>query len=100
MGSCHNGRGVRPHWQAESWSAYKAFLDIDGSEHFHSAPFEQSVEDFVRCQHSRDTFAPSRLAGRMNEFDGELGEMLAPYAREGKLSFIVRTKLVWGSIRL
>jgi hypothetical protein len=36
----------------------------------------------------------------MNEFDGELGEMLAPYARERKLSFIVRTKLVWGSISL
>lgn len=94
------GEAFDPIGKREDWSAYKAFLDIEGSGHFHSAPFEQSVEDFIRCQHSRDTFAPSRLAGRMSEFDGELGEMLAPYAREGRLSFIVRTKLVWGSISL
>ena len=93
------GEAFDPAGKEENWSAYKAFLDIEGSESFLSAPFEQSIEDFIGCQHSRDTFAPSRLADRMNEFDGELREMLAPYASEGKLSFVVRTKLVWGSIR-
>jgi SAM-dependent methyltransferase len=85
--------------KGESWSSYKAFLDIESTEHVLSAPFEQSVEDFIACQHSRDTFAPSRLADRMGAFDAELGEMLAPYAREGKLDFTVRTKLVWGAIK-
>ena len=93
------GEAFDPIGKQESWSAYKAFLDIEGSESFLSAPSEQSIEDFIRCQHSRDTFASSRLAGRMNAFDGELRDMLAPYTSSGRLSFIVKTKLVWGSIK-
>ena len=93
------GKAFDPVGKEESWSAYKAFLDIDGSESFLSAPFEQSVEDFIRCQHSRDTFAPSRLGDRMKAFDAEIREILAPYASAGKISFTVKTKLVWGSIR-
>lgn len=93
------GEAFDPVAKDESWSSYKAFLDIEGTEHVLSAPFQQSVGDFIRCQHSRDTFAPSRLIGRMDVFDAELGEMLAPYAREGKLNFTVRTKLVWGAIK-
>ncbi|MBB3656971.1 SAM-dependent methyltransferase [Rhizobium sp. BK650] len=93
-----SGEAFDPIGKQENWLAYKTYLDIDGSEEF-SSPFEQKVEDFIRCQHSRDTFAPARLADRMSEFDLELREMLAPYASNERLSFVVKTKLVWGSIR-
>ncbi|WP_454848753.1 class I SAM-dependent methyltransferase [Rhizobium binxianense] len=88
-----------PDWTAEEPAKYRHDLDIRDSEYFLSAPFHQSVADFIRCQHSRDTFAPSKLGSRAAAFDAELAEMLALYARSGMLTYRVRTKLVWGSIR-
>jgi len=95
------GEAFDPGGKEEKWASYRTHLDIEGSEYFLSKPFRQSIGDFIRCQHSRDTFAPSKLAGRMAEFDAELAALLAPYADQGgELTFVVRTKMVWGRISL
>lgn len=85
----------------EEMAGYERYLDIEGREYYLSEPFLQSVGDFILCQHSRDTFAPSKLGSRMAEFDAELIALLAPYANsDGDLTFSVLTKLVWGTINL
>lgn len=93
------GEAFDPIGKQEKWAGYRNHLDVEGSTQFVSAPFEQSLTDFIRCQHSRDTFAPSKLGNRMALFDAELAELLAPYADEdGGLSYVVGTKVVWGTI--
>jgi SAM-dependent methyltransferase len=61
-----SGQPFDPVGKAREWSAYQAYLDIEGSEVLVSEPFEQSVEDFIRCQHSRKHLrpvAPGRKTG-------------------------------------
>lgn len=93
------GERFDPVGKPREWDRYSAHLDIKGEEHFVSAPFEQSVEDFIACQHSRDTFAPSKLGARLSDFDRELEQILQPHASAGRLTYCVRTKLLWGSIK-
>lgn len=80
-------------------SRYKSHLNIMGGRDFVSDPFTQSIADFVCCQHSRDTFAPSNLGDRREAFDAELTELLGPHAKDGLLTFRVATSLDWGTIR-
>lgn len=76
---------------------YRDFMVVEGEEQF-TQVFSQPVADFVACQHSRDTFAPSRLGAQAGRFDAELTEMLQPFAIGGVLSFEVRTNLSWGRV--
>lgn len=93
------GAAFDPIGKREAWQSYRDYLDVGGSEDFVSAPFSQSVEDFIRCQHSRDTFTPSRLGDRRAAFDAELSDMLRTHASNGELTFRIRTQLTWGTIR-
>lgn len=92
-------RPFDPVGKAREWESYGRHLDVAGREDFLSAPFEQSVAEFIGCQHSRDTFAPGKLGARSAAFDAELEEMLRPHAVDGRLTYRVRSSLVWGSIR-
>ncbi len=76
---------------------YRDFMAVESDESF-TQSFSQPVADFVACQHSRDTFAPSRLGERAGQFDAELTEILEPFATDGMLSFEVRTELSWGRV--
>ncbi|WP_392712548.1 class I SAM-dependent methyltransferase [Rhizobium ruizarguesonis] len=80
------------------WDRYKQYVDVVGREIFLST-FSQSIDDFVRCQHSRDAFSLIRRQGLSEGFDAELREVLKDHAIEGKLHFAVRTKLTWHSIK-
>lgn len=93
------GQPFDPAGKSLEWESYGAHLDTQGREDFISAPFEQSVSEFILCQHSRDTFAPSKLGPRLTAFDAELEEILRPHATAGRLTYRVRTKLVWGTIK-
>lgn len=93
------GKPLDPVGKALEWGSYSQYLDIAGKEDFLSAPFGQSVADFIACQHSRDTFAPGKLGARCAAFDAELEEILRPHAVEGQLTYLVRARLVWGTIR-
>ena len=76
---------------------YRDFMTVRGDEVFMQS-FSQTVGAFVACQHSRDTFAPSRLGDQVERFDAELVELLTPFAAGGVLSFEVWTDLTWGEI--
>jgi len=78
---------------------YRHWVDIAGEARVLSAPVSQSIADFVACQHSRDTFAPTRLGARIRRFDAELAGLLRPYATDGRISYRVGTDITWGSIR-
>lgn len=80
------------------WGDYRRHLDLGGSEYF-TTPVEQSVEDFIKCQHSRDTWAYSKLGSRTEAFDAGLAEILEGHSTSGRLSYTVRTLVTWGSIR-
>jgi hypothetical protein len=60
-------------------------------------PFEQSVDDYVACQHSRATFTLEAMGAELaGEFDVALAEVLAPHARNGLLTYDRRTRVEWG----
>ncbi|HEY6600019.1 MAG TPA: class I SAM-dependent methyltransferase, partial [Pseudomonadales bacterium] len=78
---------------------YKDWIHVAGETDVMSEPIVQIVDDFVACQHSRDTFAPSKLGALRGQFDVELASLLAPYATDGSIRYRVRTRLTWGSIK-
>lgn len=92
------GKPFSPARQEIVWGGYRRHLELGGSQYF-TAPVRQSVEDFIKCQHSRDTWAYSRLGNRTEAFDAELAGILAGHAEDGHLTYTVRTQLIWGSIR-
>ncbi|MDZ7925969.1 MAG: class I SAM-dependent methyltransferase [Agrobacterium sp.] len=83
----------------EMRSQYQSYLNLEGTEFFISEPIKQDVGDFIRCQHSRDTFAPSRLGDDLRRFDAELLEILSPHADDLMLQFSVGSEVVWGTIK-
>ncbi|WP_246706619.1 hypothetical protein [Rhizobium leguminosarum] len=66
---------------------------------YHLSGIWRAIRRYNR-QHSRDTFAPSKLGDRMATFDAELSELLRAYSNDDRLSFVVRTRIVWGEIKL
>ena len=80
-------------------SAGVAPIDVRGEIELTGEFITQSIASFVACQHSRDTFAPCKLADRVNAFDRELTELLTPYAKQGQVCYRVRTRVTWGAIR-
>ncbi len=76
------------------------YIDVMARQHLISDPIQQSVEDFILCQHSRDTFALSKLGDRRAAFDDELRALLAPHARDGVLEFRVGTQLTLACLAL
>ena len=80
-------------------NSYRKWVDVAGEITALSEPVRQRVDDFIVCQHSRDTFTPAKLGSRTAQFDKELRAILLPYADEGVLSYSVQSNLVWGTIR-
>ncbi len=86
-------------WQA-SRTRHLDHVDVILSETFLSEPFRQSVDDFILCQHSRDTFAFSKLGARRAAFHAELEALLRPHADvSGQLSYQVRTSLTLATLK-
>ena len=78
---------------------YRQHVNIAGDRWVMSGTINQKLSDFILCQHSRDTFAPSKLGARIRQFDAELESILRPFAVEDLLSYRVRTSMTWGTIR-
>ena len=86
------------HWLA-SRSRHLEHIEVIHSCDYLSKPVKQSVNDFVLCQHSRDTFAIPRLGPRLADFRKELVTLLQPYADPlGQLEFQVKTHLTIGRL--
>ena len=79
---------------------HKEWLHLEGEALFEHT-FTQSVDEFIACQFSRDTFARSKLGQRVEEFAAELGRVVGPYSDEtGMLEYRVRSNIEWGRIRV
>lgn len=91
------GKPFAPHRQDAAAGDFDGHVEVAGREFF-TAAFTQSVADFIRCQHSRDSWAYSKLGHRRTAFDAELAELLVPHAVAGHLRYTVRTLVTWGSI--
>ncbi len=84
---------------ARKMERHKDWLSLEGNASF-ELTFTQSVDEFVFCQYSRDTFAPSRLGTRMEEFSNDLQEVVGPHADgDGMLTYRVQSRVEWGRIR-
>ncbi len=80
-------------------NAYREFLDIQGEQTMISTPFRQTIDGFIGCQLSRNTFAPSMLGDQLSAFISELRELLEPHAANDQLTYEVDTVVTWGRIR-
>lgn len=81
------------------WERYLDYVDVTETHEVISDPFNQNIDDFILCQHSRDTFAISKLGGDRESFDRELRELLCPFANaNGDLEFQSYTKLTLATI--
>lgn len=58
----------------QSMRRFTDHIDILGEECFDSEPIDQSIEEFIACQHSRKTFAYRQLGPLGDTFDSELAE--------------------------
>ena len=74
------------------------FLKV-GEHTTSSIPFEQTITDFIRCDHSRESLCIERMGEKsVQEFDSKLRDILQPYSFNGKVQFEISTRLIWGKI--
>jgi SAM-dependent methyltransferase len=60
----------------------------------------QNITDFLKCEHSRATWAEDHLGEKASaQFDEGLRKVLTPFASGGSLTFSVQTRVEWGRIR-
>jgi SAM-dependent methyltransferase len=95
----------RPNWWktvsqrfAEPVLGHPAFEPLG---HRITAPvsFSQSIADYLRCQHSRATWSEDHLGEKASaEFDAGLTSILNRHARDGMITFEVRTRIEWGRL--
>ncbi|GFE48654.1 hypothetical protein So717_04070 [Roseobacter cerasinus] len=78
-------------WQS-SRTRHLDFVDVVQARDFVSDPFEQTIDSFVLCQQSRNTFARSKLGSQACDFETELGRLLEGHTNDrGMLSYRVKT---------
>ncbi len=93
------GKPLHTNKDRSFWENYLDYVDVNGVYEVVSDPFHQSIEDFILCQHSRDTFTISKLGSDLESFDDELRELLSPFANaNGDLEFQSFTKLTTATI--
>jgi SAM-dependent methyltransferase len=62
--------------------------------------FSQSIEDYLRCQHSRATWSEDHLGDKASaEFDAAMTAILRRHTHDGMLTFDVQTRIEWGRVR-
>ena len=96
------GDAYQPHQPDSDYhrfmTRYRDWIDVQGERHVQHE-VSQTIDEFVRCQHSRDSFAPAKLGSKANAFDAELRQLLEPHAHGERLIYHVRTRIEWGSIQ-
>jgi SAM-dependent methyltransferase len=78
---------------------HEAWMDIAGRERF-AFTFHQRVDDFIRGQHSRATWARHAMGDALAaEFDQALDALMRPFATDGVLALPMVSELTWGAPR-
>jgi len=76
-------------------TAHEPWFETIGTATF-TASVVQPVEDLIDAEHSRATWARSKMGARADEFDADLRAVPSPFANDGKVEFDVRSSLKWG----
>ncbi|MGH7023187.1 MAG: class I SAM-dependent methyltransferase [Caulobacteraceae bacterium] len=79
-------------------AAREPWIDIAGAESF-TYQVRQSVEDLIEAEHSRATWARSKVGNAAQNFDADLRAIVAPFAEGGEVEFMVTSKVKWGRPR-
>ena len=59
--------------------------------------FEQSLDEYVACLHSRQTFCLEAMGATLAaEFGAVIRAMLETWSEDGRVRFEVRTRIEWG----
>jgi len=82
----------------ERMARHDPWLEVHGREAF-TVQVRQPLESLIACQHSRATWARSKMGALADAFDADLRAALAPWAEEGAMTFEMRSSLVWGRPR-
>jgi SAM-dependent methyltransferase len=98
--------GKRPAWWktvserfAEPVLSHPAF-EMAGHRITAPVAFSQSIGDYLRCQHSRATWSEDHLGEKASaEFDAAMTAILSRHARDGMITFDVRTRIEWGRVK-
>jgi hypothetical protein len=92
----NSGRGWRDRAHVDLVTAHHRWFEPEGEEIFMSQ-VRQGVEDLIEAEHSRATWARSRMGPEAaRSFDADLRAVLTPAAVGGEVSFFARTSLSWG----
>ena len=83
----------------ERMSRHEQWFDVQGRETF-TLQVRQPLKALIACQHSRATWARSRMGASADAFDADLRAALAAWSDNGQLTFEVRSTLIWGRPRL
>ncbi|MEM9786531.1 MAG: class I SAM-dependent methyltransferase [Pseudomonadota bacterium] len=90
----HTGKPLHTDKDRSLWETYLDHVEVRETYEIISDPIKQSVDAFILCQHSRDTFAFAKLGHHRDQFARELRALLLPFAdQDGQLQFRTRTKL-------
>ncbi len=93
--------GVRPTWRGTD-VATKPLVTSPGFERLgvritEPVRFEQSLDEYVACLHSRQTFCLEAMGATLAaEFGAVIRAMLAHWSEDGRVRFEVRTRIEWG----
>ncbi len=93
--------GVRPTWRGtdvvtKSLVTSPTF-ERQGVRVTKPVSFEQSLDEYVACLHSRQTFCLEAMGETLAaEFGAAIRAMLAPWSKDGRIRYEVRTRIEWG----
>ena len=94
------GQSYQPNQSNSSFNQrmnrHLAWLDVHGHQDHLSEWVVQSIDDFIRCQHSRATFTLAQLGDQAANFNAELRALLDPYSRDDCVRYRVRSTVTWG----
>ena len=79
-------------------TAHEPWFEELGRETF-CARVTDTIENLIDAEHSRATWARSKMGERAIDFDAELRAVLTPHATRGEVTFGVRSILKWGRPR-
>lgn len=90
---------------SKTWSntrdRHLAHIEVIKTQDFVSDPFQQSVDGFIKCQHSRNSFALSKFKEPVAHFRQDLRDILAPHANsDGQVTYRVKTRVTLATLKL
>ena len=97
--------GNRPEWWASAAQRMglpvlrHPLFEYVGSLVTKRVEVSQSINDFLRCEHSRATWSEEVLGeSDSHKFDAQMTQILTPHANHGLLTYSMQTRIEWGTI--